>query len=105
LSGCQARAATACSPDERTALAALGTPAAEGQYGYGMSDGSCRGFLAIAGDTDAGLAALRARLAAEGWRPAPGQAEPATAYVRNGKELTVTIASDRGKTDVTLSFA
>ena len=99
----QDSSATACSPDERTALASLGTPADDGRYGHGLADGSCRGFLAFGGDTDGGLAALQARLTAGGWRPAPDQGGLGTKYTRNGKTLIVTVVQDK-VTEVTFSF-
>ncbi len=99
----QDSSATACTPDERTALESLGTPADDGRVGHGLADGSCRGFLAFGGDTDSGLAALHARLTAGGWRPAPDQGGLGTTYTRNGKTLIVTVVQDK-VTEVTFSF-
>jgi hypothetical protein len=97
----QERAAAACSAEERQALQALGTVPTEGEYGTGMTDGSCQGFIAFAADAEAEarLAALRQTLGSQGWT----EVTPAT-YVKDGKNLEVTIARNKA-VEVTLSFA
>lgn len=99
----QDRAAAACSPDERTALEALGSHQQDGFYGTGHSDGSCRGTVSFAPNDDAGVTALRARLVAAGWVLTGSPDAPKTTYVKDGKTLEVTVVKDKD-IEVTLSF-
>jgi hypothetical protein len=96
----QERAAAACSAEERQVLQALGTVPTDGEYGTGMTDGSCQGFIAFGADAeaDARLAAVRQTLGAQGWT-----ALTATTYVKDGKNLEVTVVRDKA-VEVRLSF-
>jgi hypothetical protein len=98
-------AAAACSADERQVLQALGTVPTDGEYGTGMTDGSCSGYIAFVADADANtrLDAVRAKLTDEGWVAATSPGEPRTTYRKGGQNLEVTVVRNK-VVEVTLSF-
>ncbi|HZM83490.1 MAG TPA: hypothetical protein VFC19_47855 [Candidatus Limnocylindrales bacterium] len=93
----QARAA-ACSADERSELQALGAIETNGEYGYGNSDGSCRG--SFGGRTKSSLDELRQVIEGRGWKPGDDEA-----YTRDDRRLRIEVRDEGEKgLDITVKF-
>jgi hypothetical protein len=98
---------SACSDNERAALADLGAIPTNGEIGSGSRDGTCLGTLGgNGGDASAqeGLVTdVRARLAGSGWVPS-GPVGDETEYLKDGRTLVVAIVRDGKTTAVTATF-
>ena len=102
------RGASACSDDERAALAELGALPTNDDIGTGDRDGSCHAVLAGSGGDAAAqqavIADVRGRLSANGWVPTGPVTDAATTYTRDGRTIVVAVTADKA-IEVTATFA